>query len=204
MEVFLQQIFKKPLDITSDIKSLYWNRDLCNAFNLFILFIIGNGRCRVGDAPDDTGTRGRRYALGWNGAADRGQRELREIAYTHNGIEALVTLELQNDEILANLSIQNNGSQTVEEVMFPWVRGLSEMEQGTFIWPQFWKRRYDDVFGKELGGDHHTWNELTRKWRPAIRRIWLPLGATTATKNMGWGLKPGIRIFPLPISMFIR
>lgn len=91
------------------------------------------------------------------------KKNLAKIVYTHNGIEALVTLELQNDEILANLTIRNNGSQTVEEVMFPWVRGLSEMEQGAFIWPQFWKRRYDDVFGNELGGDHHTWNELTQK-----------------------------------------
>ncbi|HOM49234.1 MAG TPA: DUF6259 domain-containing protein, partial [Candidatus Hydrogenedentes bacterium] len=101
----------------------------------------------------------------WDGMEPRIEvkESFAKIAYTHNGIEALVTLELQNDEILANLSIQNNGSQTVEEVMFPWVRGLSEMEQETFIWPQFWKRRYDDVFGKELGGDHHTWNELTQK-----------------------------------------
>ena len=29
------------------------------------------GAAAWGDAPDDTGTRGRRYALGWNGAADK-------------------------------------------------------------------------------------------------------------------------------------
>lgn len=85
------------------------------------------------------------------------------LTYAWDGIEAEAALELRGDEVLASLTINNLNGAVVEEVMFPWVRGLGEIGGGAFIWPQFWRRRYGDVFGKDFGGDHHTWNELPQK-----------------------------------------
>ena len=85
------------------------------------------------------------------------------VNYAMNGIEATATLEIEGPNILAELRIANNSSRTIEEVMFPWVRGIGPLPGATITWPNFGARRIADPFGKGLGGDHHTWNECTQK-----------------------------------------
>jgi len=85
------------------------------------------------------------------------------ITYCVEGVEVKAALTLEGDALLAELTVTNHGPRNVEEVMFPWVRGVGPVPEGRFIWPNFWRRRYDDVFGKDFGGDHHTWNEWTQK-----------------------------------------
>ena len=85
------------------------------------------------------------------------------LAYAIEGVRAEVALELNDDELRATLHIENNGRLVIEEVMFPCVRGVGEIEKGSFIWPQFCKRKYDDLFSGGLGGTHHTWNEFPQK-----------------------------------------
>lgn len=85
------------------------------------------------------------------------------VTFAKEGVKAEAVLKLCEDEILASLKIENSGPHVIEEVMFPWVKGVGEVEDGVFTWPQFWRRQYKDLFGNDLGGDHHTWNELTQK-----------------------------------------
>lgn len=88
----------------------------------------------------------------------------RAVIVSRSGsIEATATLEIEGARILARLSIVNNGPGTVEEVIFPWVRGLGPLPGGSVVWPHFWKRRIEDPFGGGLGGDHRTWNEWSQK-----------------------------------------
>ena len=89
--------------------------------------------------------------------------ERASIAFRLGGVEAEATLTLDGDAVLAELTVTNHGALNVEEVVFPWVRGVGPAPGGRLIWPNFWRRRYDDVFGKDFGGDHHTWNEGTQK-----------------------------------------
>ena len=89
--------------------------------------------------------------------------ERASVAFRLGGVDAEATLTLDGDAVLAELTVTNNGALNIEEVMFPWVRGVGPAPEGRLIWPNFWRRRYDDVFGKDFGGDHHTWNECTQK-----------------------------------------
>ncbi len=103
------------------------------------------------------------------------------LTYCLSGVAATVTLTLEDDAILANLSLTNTGAANIEEVMFPMIRGVGPIPGGQLIAPNFWKRRYDDVFGKDLGGDHRTWNDWTQKFHsryPAyMASAWLDYGA---------------------------
>jgi len=85
------------------------------------------------------------------------------LSFATEGIRAEVVLKLQEDELQANLKVSNDSERVIEEIMFPWVRGVGEVSGGVFTWPQFWRRQYKDLFGGDLGADHHTWNELTQK-----------------------------------------
>ncbi len=85
------------------------------------------------------------------------------LAYVQPGASATVTLTLVDDAIEARLKVTNTGAANIEEVMFPWVRGLGPFPGAKFVWPHFWGRKMDDPFGKDFGGDHHTWNEWTQK-----------------------------------------
>lgn len=85
------------------------------------------------------------------------------LTYSLPAASATVTLTLVDDAIEAQLSLTNRGSVNIEEVMFPWVRGLGPFPDATFVWPHFWGRKTEDPFGKGFGGDHHTWNEWTQK-----------------------------------------
>ena len=85
------------------------------------------------------------------------------LTYCLNGIEAVAEIRLQGDEILTELRLDNRGSDIIEEVMFPRVCGVGPAPQGAFVWPCFWRRKFDDVFGKDFGGDHRTWNDWTQK-----------------------------------------
>lgn len=102
------------------------------------------------------------------------------LVYRLDAVEAEAVLTLDGDAVLAQLKIANKGTNTIEEVMFPWVRGVAPVPDGEFIWPYFWGRRYKDVFGGDLGGDHHTWNEWTQK---LLARY--PCHLTTAWCNYG-------------------
>jgi len=86
-----------------------------------------------------------------------------EIRCTRAGIEAHATLTLDGPAITAQLRLVNNGTRVVEEVMFPWIRGIAPIAGASVVWPRFTQRRIEDLFGKGLGGDHRTWNEWTQK-----------------------------------------
>lgn len=86
------------------------------------------------------------------------------LKYHIEGIEAVVSLRLEGGAIDAQLEIINSSGLTIEEVMFPWVRGIAPIPSGELILPCFWRRKFEDVFGKDLGGDHITWNEWTQKF----------------------------------------
>jgi hypothetical protein len=93
--------------------------------------------------------------------ATSGQQAI--LTYALEGASARVTLSLDAWQICAELHVTNTGKHLIEEVIFPWVRGIGPIEGGRLVWPNFWKRSFDDVFGKDLGGDHHTWNEWSQK-----------------------------------------
>ncbi len=86
------------------------------------------------------------------------------LTYRIGAISATATLTLDGGAIMANLHLTNAGPSNIEEIMFPWVRGVGPIPDGHLVMPNFWKRKYDDVFGKDLGGDHRTWNEWTQKF----------------------------------------
>ncbi len=104
------------------------------------------------------------------------------VTFDWEGIRAAAVLELRGDELTASLRVENVSGPVVEEIMFPWVRGIGEIPDGAFVWPHFFRRRYNDVFGKDLGGDHRTWNELTQKLSgryPAhLATAWCDYGST--------------------------
>jgi hypothetical protein len=85
------------------------------------------------------------------------------LTYALEGVSARATISLDAWRICCDLQLTNTGTRFIEEVIFPWVRGIGPIEGGRLVWPNFWKRSFDDVFGKDLGGDHHTWNELGQK-----------------------------------------
>jgi len=85
------------------------------------------------------------------------------LTYSLDGVSARVTLSIDAEKICTQLHLNNTGKRVIEEIIFPWVRGLGPIEGGRLVWPHFWKRSYTDVFGDDLGGDHHTWNEWTQK-----------------------------------------
>lgn len=79
-------------------------------------------------------------------------------------IEATATLRLEDGAAFeARLEITNTGDTPIEEIMFPYVRGLAPLPDARVVWPYGFFRSIDDVFGKGLGGDHITWNEWTQK-----------------------------------------
>jgi len=102
------------------------------------------------------------------------------LTYRLPGVAATVTLTLDGDAILAGLSLTNTGEANIEEIMFPMLRGIGPIPGGQIVAPNFWKRRYDDPFGKDLGGDHRTWNDWTQKFHsryPAyMASAWLDYG----------------------------
>jgi len=85
------------------------------------------------------------------------------IRYNLDGIEAVATLGLEGPAVLATLSISNTGKRTIEETMFPWVRGLGPMTDASLVCPSMFARRIRDPLGAGLGRDHHTWNEGGQK-----------------------------------------
>jgi len=103
------------------------------------------------------------------------------VAYAWDGLEAVATLELDGPAVLARLRISNGGPHTVEEVIFPWVRGLTPFPDACLVWPNFWLRKVEDPFGKGLGGDHRTWNEwpqkLVARYPSHLASAWCDYGA---------------------------
>jgi len=85
------------------------------------------------------------------------------LTFSMRGIRAVATLTLDGSSILAELELTNGSALVVEEIMFPWVRGLGPVPGAVITWPNFASRKVDDPFGKGLGGDHHTWNEGLQK-----------------------------------------
>ena len=79
-----------------------------------------------------------------------------------NGLDATVHIALEGAAIDASLQLVNRGSRTVEETVFPWIRGLARLPEGSLVMPTMFNRRIDP-FSNQLGGDHHTWNELSQK-----------------------------------------
>ncbi|HQE60812.1 MAG TPA: DUF6259 domain-containing protein [Candidatus Latescibacteria bacterium] len=86
------------------------------------------------------------------------------LTFARNGISMQAFLELDGDALVCRLQIVNDGPAPVEEIMFPYVRGLAPVEKACITWPHFHFRRIDDVFGRGLGGDHHSWNEMAQKY----------------------------------------
>ncbi len=85
------------------------------------------------------------------------------LTYKLDGADAVATLTLEGDGIMAALKVTNTGAVNIEEVMFPYVRSLAPLPNADFVWPQWFRRKYSDIFGKGVGGDHVTWNEWTQK-----------------------------------------
>jgi hypothetical protein len=85
------------------------------------------------------------------------------LRYHLDGIEAIATLELRGPAVLASLHVSNSGKRTIEETIFPWVRGLGPIPDASLIYPSMFARRVRDPLGAGLDGDHHTWNELGQK-----------------------------------------
>ena len=93
------------------------------------------------------------------------------ISHDLSAISVQASLHLEGGEILASLRIENNGSLNIEEVLFPWIRGIAPIKGASFIWPDLSCRKLDRLFSTDetefvpagLGGDHHTWNEWTQK-----------------------------------------
>ena len=93
------------------------------------------------------------------------------IAYELDGVLVTANLRLEGGAVLASLRIENNGPQNVEEILFPWLRGLAPIDGAALIWPDLYCRKLDQLFATDeaglgpagLGGDHHTWNEWTQK-----------------------------------------
>jgi hypothetical protein len=86
------------------------------------------------------------------------------IRYTLAGLEATATLVLEDGAAFeARLELRNTGTTPIEEIMFPYVRGLAPLPEACVVWPYSFFRKIDDLFGKGLGGDHITWNEWTQK-----------------------------------------
>lgn len=80
-----------------------------------------------------------------------------------NGIRAEASFVLENDALAAQLRLENAGDVPIEETIFPWLGGLGPQAGASLVWPVFWERRTDDLFGKRLGGDHRAWNGLTQQ-----------------------------------------
>ena len=95
-------------------------------------------------------------------------------------IEAVVSLELDGSAVNAAIHINNRSTRTVEEVIFPMLGGLGPLPEAAIVWPDFSSRRIDDPFGRDLGGDHLTWNELTQKcvsrYPPYLASAWCDYG----------------------------
>lgn len=98
-----------------------------------------------------------------DGATVRVSGEQALIQYCLDDIKVEAAFQLAGPAVKILLQIRNLGPRTIEEIMFPWVRGLGPLPDASVVWPNFWKRRVDDLFGTGLGGDHHTWNEWPQK-----------------------------------------
>jgi hypothetical protein len=85
------------------------------------------------------------------------------LTFSAQNIDAEAVLELEGDAVLCRLRIRNNGTAPVEEVMFPYVRGLAPVAEAEITWPHFHYRKIRDPFGNGFGGDHHSWNEMAQK-----------------------------------------
>lgn len=102
------------------------------------------------------------------------------LRYRLDGVEAVATLRLEGDSLLAHLRVTNTGSLPVEEVMFPWVRGIAAMPGASLVWPHFHFRRIGELFERGLGGDHHSWNEgaqkFTGRYPQYLTSAWCDIG----------------------------
>lgn len=89
------------------------------------------------------------------------------VRYDLEGIEAVATLRLEGSAVLATLSISNGGKRTIEETIFPWVRGLAPLPDACLVSPCMFGRKIRDPLGTGLDRDHRTWNEGGQKrvWR---------------------------------------
>ncbi|HPW82365.1 MAG TPA: DUF6259 domain-containing protein [Verrucomicrobiota bacterium] len=85
------------------------------------------------------------------------------LHYELEGIKAVATLRLEGAAILATLDVTNGGPKTIEETMFPWVRGLAPLPGASLVGPSMFGRRIRDPLGSGLGRDHLTWNEGNQK-----------------------------------------
>ncbi len=101
-------------------------------------------------------------------------------------LTAVATLRLERDAIVARLRLTNTSDTAIEETIFPYVRGLGQFPEAAIVWPNFWRRKFADPFGEDLGRDHHTWNEWTQKvvsrYPQHQASAWVDLG------NSGQGL----------------
>lgn len=86
------------------------------------------------------------------------------LTYRFAGGEAVATLDLDGEAIVARLRVSSTGRLPVEEVMFPLVRGLIPLPGARFVWPHYQFRQFGNLFGSDLGGDHHSWNEGAQKY----------------------------------------
>jgi len=85
------------------------------------------------------------------------------LDYGSDGIGATAVLRLEDDAIVAALSVTNAGRRIVEETIFPWVRGLAPVPDASLIGPSMFGRRIRDPLGTGLDRDHRTWNEGGQK-----------------------------------------
>jgi len=86
------------------------------------------------------------------------------LTYRFAGGEAVAALDLDGEAIVARLRVSSTGRLPVEEVMFPLVRGLIPLPGARFVWPHYQFRQFGNLFGSDLGGDHHSWNEGAQKY----------------------------------------
>jgi hypothetical protein len=91
------------------------------------------------------------------------QGQTATLHYGMDGIEAVATLQLDGAAILAHLRVTNGGPRTIEETIFPWVRGLASMPDAALVCPCMFGRKIRDPLGAGLDRDHHTWNEGAQK-----------------------------------------
>jgi hypothetical protein len=91
------------------------------------------------------------------------EKQTATIRYRLDGIEAVATLGLEGPAVLATLCVSNGGNRTIEETIFPWVRGLGPMPEACLVCPCMFGRKTRDPLGAGLDRDHHAWNEGGQK-----------------------------------------
>lgn len=85
------------------------------------------------------------------------------LHYDLAGVRVVATLRLDGSALWASLTLTNHSRRTIEETMFPWVRGLAPMPGANLIGPAMFARRIRDPLGSGLDRDHRTWNDGGQK-----------------------------------------